>query len=107
MPVDDLRSALEIGDIHLSWTPVSLDTAGHPKTADHYVVYRVTDPGATIGDPDSVGTSYENHYVDSSAAGDTGVQYYYAVKAVDCDGAKSTESNRVGEFDRPLDNARK
>ncbi len=102
MAVDDLRIAVEVGDIHLSWTPVSLDTAGHSKKADHYVIYRVTDPGAAIGDLDSMGTSYQDDYVDSGAVGDTEVHYFYAVKAVDCDDAKSVESNRVGEFDMQM-----
>jgi parallel beta-helix repeat protein len=102
MAVDDLEIALEVDDLHLSWTAVSLDIAGHSKTTNHYIIYRVTDPGVAIGDLDSVGMSYDEEYVDPSSSGNTGVQYFYVVKAVDCDGSKSSESNRVGEFDRTL-----
>ena len=104
MPVDDLRSALEKSDIHLSWTSVTLDTADHAKTTDHYVVYRVTEPGAIIDDLDSIATTEESDYMDIGAAGDTSSQYFYIVRAVDAAGTKSAESNRVGEFDISLIN---
>jgi hypothetical protein len=107
IPIQDLRVSLEIDDLRLEWSPVSLDTAGHPKTADHYIIYRITDPVAAIGDPDSVGTTSAEEYLDQGAAGDTGVQYFYVVRAVDVDGLKSADSNRVGEFDRLLENGMK
>ena len=105
--VNDLQIFLEIDDLHLSWSPVSLDTAGHPKTADHYIVYRTTDPGAAISDPDSMGVSSGDEYLDPGAAGDPWVHYYYVVRAVDVDGVKSANSNRLGEFDRLMDNGTK
>lgn len=105
--IGDLEIALELDDLHLSWSPVSLDTAGYLKEVDHYTIYRTTDPYAAVGDPDSLGTANEISYVDQSAAGDTLVQYFYVVKAVDCDGVKSAESNRVGEFDKGVSNGTK
>ncbi|MCK4597843.1 hypothetical protein KAU04_07365, partial [bacterium] len=86
---------------------VTMDTAGHSKAVEHYTVYRVTDPGAVIGDEDSLGATEETSLADPGAAGDTGVQYFYVVKAVDCDGTKSAESNRVGEFDKQMLNGTK
>lgn len=105
--IEDLEIALEVDDLHLSWSPVTLDTAGHPKNVDHYTIFRVTDPNAVIGSLDSLGWATETFFVDQGAAGGIGVQYFYAVKAVDCDGAKSAESNRVGEFDRLMDTGSK
>jgi len=107
MSIDDLQAFLEIDDLRLTWSPVSLDTAGYSKTADHYTIYRITDPGAAISDLDSVGASSGEEYLDPGAAGDTLVQYFYVVRAVDIDGVKSIESNRVGEFDVLMQNGMK
>ena len=41
------------------------------------------------------------------AAGDPWVHYFYVARAVDVDGAKSINSNRVGEFNRLMNNGTK
>ena len=103
-PVSDLGAAKMSADIRLSWSAVSLDTAGHPKEVEQYTVYRVTDPEAPIFGGDAIGLTDGVSYVDSGAVGDTLVNYFYAVKAVDVAGQKSAESNRAGEFDTSLIN---
>ena len=102
--VSDLTAFKEVDDIHLTWSAVSLDTAGHPKEVKQYTVYRVTDPEGAIFGGDAIGLTGEAFYVDSAAAGDTLVNYFYAIKAEDATGQKSSESNRAGEFDRLIMN---
>ncbi len=105
-PVGDLAAAKEKDDIRLTWSAVSLDTTGHPKEVDWYTIYRVTDPETPIFGGDAVCLTDELSYVDSGAVGDLGVHYFYAVKAEDVAGLKSAESNRAGEFDTSLINAK-
>ena len=85
------------GDIHLAWTEPGSDLG-----VDYYVIYRATDPEATL---DSLAATSDTVYTDSGAAGDTLTQYYYTVKAVDTGGQKSSQSNMVGEFDNSLQTA--
>jgi hypothetical protein len=97
--IDNLSARLKqagktSGDIQLNWT-VPYDNVGVVR----YVVYRDTIPGS-LGD--SLGPGSGTHFIDSGAAGDTAVNYYYRVKAVDAAGNKSAESNQVGEFDTKL-----
>jgi serine protease AprX len=98
--ISDLTAALtsaaksSSGSIHLSWTEPSSDLG-----VDYYVVYRATDPEATM---DSLASTGDTVYTDLGAAGDTLAQYYYTVKAVDSGGQKASQSNMVGEFDRYL-----
>ena len=42
---------------------------------------------------------------DNSPDGNSGLNAYYVVKAVDLSGNKSSPSNKVGEFDRSLEEA--
>ena len=100
--VEDLSAFKESENIQLTWSAVSLDTAGHPKEVEQYTVYRVTDPEAPIFGGDAIALTTGVSYSDSGAAGDTLVHYFYAVKAEDVTGQKSDESNRVGEFDTRL-----
>jgi serine protease AprX len=85
------------GDIFLSWSEPNSDLG-----VDYYVVYRATDPEAAM---DSLDATTDTVYTDPGAAGDTLLQHYYTVKAVDTGGQKSSESNKVGEFDRYLPTA--
>jgi uncharacterized lipoprotein YddW (UPF0748 family) len=98
--VDDLASFKSGGDIVLTWTAVTTDTLGNPETVDGYVIYRNSDAAMVPGD--SIGTAVETEYTDSGAAGSTGTNYFYVVRAVDDAQAKSEPSNQVGEFDREL-----
>jgi hypothetical protein len=49
-----------------------------------------------------VGSTTDTTFTDPGAAGSTGTNYYYVVRAVDDGQAKSTDSNQVGEFNREL-----
>ena len=103
--VNDLASFKSGPDIVLTWTPVTTDTLGNPETIDGYVVYRNSDPAVIPGD--SIGTATSPEYTDPGAAGSTGTNYFYVIKAVDDGQAKSEPSNTVGEFDRGLINGTK
>ena len=101
--IDDLRAELAGDAIRLSWSPVTENTGGNPLVVDHYTVYRGDDPDFLPGPGDSVGSTADTVYIDLTAAvKDTSVNHHYIVKAVDPGGAKSAESNRVGERDRNL-----
>jgi fibronectin type 3 domain-containing protein len=66
---------------------------------ERYVIYR----SANASSPgDSLSGTVDTTYLDMDVAGDVGVHYFYTVRAVDLVGNKSSESNMVGEFDRPL-----
>ncbi|KPL19977.1 MAG: hypothetical protein AMJ92_00555 [candidate division Zixibacteria bacterium SM23_81] len=100
--IDDLAVALvsgakrTMGDICLSWTE-PYDKVG----VNRYVLYRSTAP-ISLGD--SLVSITDTTYTDVGAAGDTLFNYFYSVKAVDEAGNKSSESNKVGEFDINLAN---
>ena len=98
--VGDLASHKSAGDIVLTWTAVTTDTLGNPETVDGYVIYRNSDPAVMPGD--SIGTSASTEYTDPGAAGSTGTNYFYVIRAVDDGQTKSEASNRVGEFDRQV-----
>jgi M6 family metalloprotease-like protein len=102
--VDDLSARLKqpgktSGDIQLNWTE-PYDNVGVVR----YVVYRDTLAG---GLGDSLGPGSGTHYIDSGAAGDTLVNYFYRVKAIDAAGNMSDGSDQVGEFDRRVENGTK
>jgi C1A family cysteine protease len=95
--IDDLAAHMLEGDIVLQWTEPASEGG-----VDRYVVYRSTDvaiPG------DSLAGTASPSYTDPGAAGDTGTNYYYTVKAVGSGGLKSEASNKTGEFDVDLINA--
>jgi len=84
----------------LAWTEVTTDTLGNPAAIDSYVVYRNSDP---ISVPvDSIGAALSTQYSDAGAAGSSGVNYFYVIRAMSASKAKSSVSNHVGEFDREL-----
>jgi len=90
----------------ISWTPIEQDTAGCLEVIDYYIVLRDTHPDS-VGPGDSLAATADTFYWDSTAAvGNTGVNHYYAIQAVDEGGNKSAPSSAVGEFDRSLLNAK-
>jgi M6 family metalloprotease-like protein len=98
--IADLMATLAGDVIHLSWSAVTEDTSGMPITVDHYVIYRHDDPDFTPASADSVGSTLDIFYDDPSPAlKDTSINNYYVAKAVDDRGRKSSDSNKVGEFD--------
>ena len=97
--VEDLRAALSGSDVALSWSAVTVDSAGSPESISYYVIYRSQDPAS---DGDSIAGPAGEYYLDAGAAGDTLTNYLYLVRAVDGSGNRSELSNRVGEFDAIL-----
>ncbi|MFH1374704.1 MAG: hypothetical protein ABII79_12995, partial [bacterium] len=99
-----------IGDaIQLSWSPISTDTAGFATTIDRYVVSRGTrayfapGPADSIGVTDEFTTTFDDMDINgANVVGDTSIQYFYVVEAVDIYGNRSAVSNRVGEYDYQL-----
>lgn len=97
--VVDLEATLSQDDLFLSWSPATDDVG-----VSHYVVYRSSNPYFQPQASDSIGWTLENTFLDVDSPTDsTDVNGYYAVKAVDGAGNKSLGSNKVGEFDRPLE----
>ncbi len=96
--VANVRSALANDQLSLDWTPATDD-----KGVDHYVVYRSTQPDFLPSGSDSIGATVDTLFVDTtSGVGDTLVNHYYSVKAVDGAGNTSSPSERAGEFDKHL-----
>ena len=101
--IADLTTALAGSAIHLAWSAVTEDTGGLPIVVDHYVIYRNADPDFIPDDADSVGSTTDVFYDDATPAlKDSGTNHYYVVKAVDDQGRKSADSNKVGEFDADM-----
>jgi len=94
--IDDLRVQLENRDIHLRWTEPHDDVG-----VSYYVMYRSINVDS-LGD--SLASTIDTVYIDTSAAGDAITHYFYVVKAVDTAGNRSEESNKIGEFDIVLMN---
>jgi hypothetical protein len=107
-PVMTSPSAMKAGNsVFLHWLGVVEDTAGCPEAVDHFVIYRSTQPNFTSGSEDSLDITMDTTYRDAFAAvGDTGIQHYYTVRAVDQGNNKSVPSLPVGEFDRDLANVK-
>lgn len=103
--IADLTATLADSAIGLSWTAVTEDTTGKPVIVDHYTIYRSSAADFIPGAADSLAGTVNAFYIDTAAAvKDTLINHYYLVKAVDPDGRRSSDSNRVGEFDRRLKN---
>jgi len=95
--VEDVVAVTSSSDIHLSWSSVTQDTSGNPETLSHYVIYRSTDPETIPGD--SIAGTTDTTYLDAGAAGATGTDYFYVVRAADDSGNESKNSEQVGEYD--------
>jgi M6 family metalloprotease-like protein len=103
--ISDLTATLAGSAIHLSWSAVTVDTAGTLIVVDHYTIYRNADPKFSPDPADSMGSTTGTFYDDPTPAlKDTDTNHYYVVKAVDVMGRKSGDSNKVGEYDKSLTN---
>lgn len=101
--VSDLQVHLAVTSLKLSWSAVTVDTLSNPKTVTGYIVYRGMTPDFEPSIANSLGTSMDTEYLDvAPAVGDTTVDHFYLVEAVDDQGRKSAPSNCAGEFDRWL-----
>ncbi len=100
--VTDFTATLSGSDIALSWSAVTVDSAGSPENVSYYVVYRNSDPVFTAGPSDSIAGVGGDNYLDVGAAGDTLTNYFYLVRAVDSAGNASANSSTVGEIDKSL-----
>jgi len=78
------------------------------KGVTSYEVYRDTLHDFTPGPATLLDTTSSSDYLDDlSGVGDTGLNYYYIVKAKGTPGYISNTSNIVGDFDRALQNVKK
>jgi len=98
--IADLTTRLSVDDIVLQWSHSADNVA-----IDHYIVYRDTDPAFTPGGGNEIHQTEGTSYLDPSAAGTVGTDYYYVVKAADPSGNLAEDSNRAGEFDVQVDTA--
>jgi hypothetical protein len=101
--VTDLTVFLAGDLLLLSWSAVTADTAGGPETVGRYIVYRGQAPDFVPTAAESLASTADLSFPDSSVYFSPMVNFYYLVKAVDATGNKSAESVRVGEFDRDLE----
>jgi len=106
--IADLAAILSGSAIRLDWSAVTEDNVGIPMVVDHYTIYRHSNPDFSPGPGDSIGGTSGTSYSDPAPGlKDPGTNHYYVVKAVDENGTKSSDSNRVGEFDRQILNVKK
>ena len=101
--VTDLGIALAGDVLVLSWSAVTVDTAGGPEPVASYIVYRGQTPDFTTTAGESLASTAGTGYADSSVYFSPMVDFYYLVRAIDLTGNRSAESRRVGEFDRALE----
>ena len=100
--VTDLEISLAVDRFLLRWSAVTLDTAGGPDMIRHYIVYRGESADFVPTSAESLGATPGIAFSDSSISPSPAVNYFYLVEAVDAAGNISSESARVGEFDREL-----
>jgi len=101
--VQDLRAHLAGDALELTWSEVTADTRGNPILVEYYLISRSDHPDFDPGPGDSLGTGTGPFFVDTTAAvGDTAVGHFYLVRAVHASGRRSSDSGRVGEFDRTV-----
>lgn len=103
--IDDLTIRLSKTDLVLKWSAVTSDTSGNPIVVDLYLVYRDTMPDFLQGSPldSTAGLLYTDT---TGVVGNTGTHYFYVVMAV-AGGQQSDRSNKVGEFDKSLEDGSK
>ncbi|MCK4597758.1 proprotein convertase P-domain-containing protein, partial [bacterium] len=100
--ITDLQATLSGDQIALCWSAATDDVG-----VSHYVIYRNADPGFQPQASDSIGWTGETTFLDpDSPVKNTLVNGYYVVKAVDISGNKSSSSNKVGEFDKALEDCK-
>ena len=104
--IADLAIAISADNIVLSWSAITLDTAGLPTPIGGYIVYRDTlayftpNPADSIGTVSAATTTFtDNNIFGANVVGDTLNQYFYVVLAFDIYGNRAAASNRVGEYD--------
>lgn len=88
-------------DVTLTWNAVTTDTFDNPVTLDRYVIYRNTAPDFVPSATDSIDycSSSDTVYSDIGALS-ASASYYYIIKAVGTDGARSKKSNMGYKFSR-------
>jgi hypothetical protein len=75
------------------------------KGATSYAVYRDTVPDFPTDATTLLDTTSNAFYLDDGAAGDTGTQYYYIVRATGTPGYTS-KSTTIGEYDKGMQNVK-
>jgi subtilisin family serine protease len=67
--------------------------------ADHYVIYRNTDPSFVPSHADSIGVTSDTFYTNVGVV-NSSLSFYYLVKGVSAGGAKSAKSNMAYKFNK-------
>jgi hypothetical protein len=101
--VNDLTISLAGNLLLLSWSAVTVDTAGGPEQVDSYIIYRGQAPDFTPTAAESLGLTAGTSFPDSTVYFSPMVNFTYLVRAIDETGNESAESGRVGEFDRDVE----
>jgi hypothetical protein len=90
-PVAGLSAVKSGSSVLLRWSPVVTDSAGIPFTANHYNIYRGTDPNFlpdTAAHTNLIGSATSATYTDAGALGNT-TSAFYRVLAVSAAGRES------------------
>lgn len=108
-----VRIGKDLSDVQLSWAPIIGDTNYGYDLPDRYEVWHSEAPYLYAGD--GVATKVSDvglppfgadgnrlSYVDAGMIGDPAVNHYYVLVAANAAGGRSSDSNRVGEFDFEL-----
>jgi hypothetical protein len=102
LSITDLTATLVDNCILLEWSAVTTDISCQEDSVYYYIVYRDTIGAGFSTSSESIAVSNTSYYVDCGVVGDTLINYYYSIKAVDHEYNISSASNQVGEFDKFL-----
>jgi len=110
MMLEDLEVPSPVVNVTLSLVDTALALSWSSPEAyawvDHYVIYRDTLSNFQPAWANSLGSTVDTSYLDQDPGltGNPDRSHYYLVRAVDAFGNKSAPSERVGEFERQLEN---
>ena len=95
-PTLSIEPAVDDG-VNLNWTAHAANNCSHEPYRDNTPYFAVNDATA-----DLLATTIHTSYYAPSTLGDVSRNYYFMVRALNCDASSSALSNRVGEFDFKL-----
>ena len=103
-PIPQLRISMAGDSLLLSWSPVTVDTAGNEEAISYYEVFRDTIPYFTPSLFTRIAITTDTLFVDveSGLVGDPTVNHFYAISARDTNGNVSLPSAQVCEYDITL-----
>jgi hypothetical protein len=88
-----------MGNLVLTWSPVTHDVTGLPITVERYEAYRSTLAYFSVVGLEPVAVTTTTEFTDIDATGEPSVNYYYRIVAVSTSNIPSDPSDIVGEFD--------